>query len=61
MEASTGLEHEEGDGLLHEEADYNGVPLDVRPVLGCRPKFKLENDQTEHCDCAVTIVRALVP
>lgn len=60
-EASTGLENEERDHLLYEEADYDDVPLDVRPVPGCRPKAKLENDEAENGDCAVTIVRALVP
>jgi hypothetical protein len=28
----------------------------MRPVLGRRPKAKLEHDQTEHGDCAVAIV-----
>jgi hypothetical protein len=61
VEACTGLEHEERDRLLHEQADYDGLPLDVRPVPGRRPKAKLEQDQTEYGDCAVTIVRALGP
>jgi hypothetical protein len=61
VKASTRLEHEKCDRLLHEQTDYDGAPLDVRPVLGRRPKAKLEHDQTEHGDYAVTIVRALVP
>ncbi|SRR6266851_696344 len=56
VRVSTGLEHDERDRLLYEQADYDGPPLDMRPVLGRRPKAKLEYHQTEHGDCAVTIV-----
>ena len=61
MEASTRLEHDESNRLLCNEADNDSVPLDTRPVLGRSPKSKLEQDQSEHGDCAVTIVRTLVP
>jgi hypothetical protein len=60
VETSTGFEHEERDRLLHEQANNDGLPLDVRPFLGRRPKAKLEHDQTEHGDRAITVVRALV-
>ncbi len=57
----TGLEHEERNRLLYEQAKHDGAPLDVRPVLGCCPKGKLEHDETKHGDCAVSIVvRTLV-
>jgi hypothetical protein len=52
----TGLEHEECNCLLYEQANYDDAPLDVRPVLGCCPKDKLEHDKTKHRDCAVFIV-----
>jgi hypothetical protein len=61
VETSTSLEHEECDCLLCEQAHYDSTPLDMRPVLGCRPKSELKYDKTEHRDCAITIVRALVP
>jgi hypothetical protein len=44
MEASTGLEHEEGDHLLKEQADYDGGPLDMRPALRRHPEAKLKHD-----------------
>jgi len=47
VEADTGLEYEEGDRLLKEQADYDCAPLDVRTVIGRRPKSKLKHDQTE--------------
>jgi hypothetical protein len=59
VEASTGLEYEEGDRLLKEQADYDCAPLDVRTVPRCRPKSKLKHDQTEDGDCAVTVLRTL--
>ena len=61
VKASARLEHEECDHLLNEQTGDDGAPLDVRPVLGRRPKAKLEHDKTEHGDCAVAIVRALIP
>ena len=61
VEASTGLENEERDHLLYEEANYDGVPLDAGPVPGCDPKAKLEHDEADNGDCAVPIARALVP
>jgi hypothetical protein len=61
VKASACLEHEECDHLLNEQTGNDGAPLDVRPVLGRRPKAKLEHDKTEHGDCAVAIVRALIP
>lgn len=60
-EASTGLENEERDHLLYEEADYDGVPLDAGPVPRRSPKAELENDEANNGDRAVTIARALVP
>ena len=59
MEAGARLEHEEGGCLLHEQADYDDTPLDVRAVLRRRPKAELEHKQAEDGDCAVTIFRAL--
>lgn len=35
------------------------MPLDMRSLPGRRPKPKLENNQTEHGDRAVTIVGTL--
>jgi len=32
VEAGTRLEHEKGNRLLNEQADHDGVPLDMRPV-----------------------------
>ena len=61
VEASTRLEHEKCDRLLHEQADYDGLPLDVGLVPGRRPKAKLKHDQAEYGDCAVTVVGALGP
>ena len=61
VEAGTGLEHEEGDRLLKEQADNDGAPLDVRLALRGRPKAKLKHDQTEDGDCAVAIFRTLDP
>jgi hypothetical protein len=58
-EASTGLEHEKGDRLLKEQSDHDGVPLDMRPVLGGRPKAELKHDQTKDGDCTVTVFRTL--
>jgi hypothetical protein len=55
VEAGTGLEHEEGNHLLKEQADYDCAPLDVRPTLRRHPKAKLKHNQTEDGDCAVTI------
>ncbi len=60
VEAGTGLEYEEGDHLLKEQSDYDGMPLDMRTVLRSRPKPKLKHDQTEDGDYAVTIFRTLV-
>ena len=60
VEAGIGLEHEEGDRLLKEQADYDGAPLDVGPVLRRRPKAKLKHDETEDGDCAVTVRRTLI-
>jgi hypothetical protein len=61
VEARTGLEHEESNHLLCKETDDDNMPLYMRPVLGCCPEPKLEQDQTKHGDCAVTVVRTLVP
>jgi hypothetical protein len=61
VEASTSLEYEESDHLLCQEADDDSMPLDTRPVLGCGPKSKLEQGQTEHGNCAITIARTLIP
>ncbi len=33
VEAGNGLEHEEGNRLLKEQSDHDGVPLNMRPVL----------------------------
>ena len=60
VEAGTGLEHKEGDSLLKEQANYDGAPLDVRPVFRCYPKTELKHDETEDGDCAVAIFRTLV-
>ena len=60
VEAGIGLEHEEGDRLLKEQADHDGTPLDLRPVLRRRPKAKLKHDETEDRDCAITIICTLV-
>ena len=46
VEAGTGLEHEKGNRLLKEQSDYDGVPLDMRPMLGGRSKAELKHDQT---------------
>jgi len=35
------------------------MPLNVRPVLGRRPKTGLKYDKTKHGDCAITIFRAV--
>jgi hypothetical protein len=59
VETGTGLEYEEGDRLLKEQADYDCAPLDVRTVRRRRPKSKLKHDQTENGDCAVTVFRTL--
>ena len=59
-EAGTGLEHEKGDRLLKEQSDHDGVPLDMRPVLGGRPKAELKHDKTKDGDCTVTVFRTLV-
>jgi len=59
VEAGTGLEYEERDRLLKEQADYDRTPLDVRTVLRSCPKSKLKHDQTDDGDCAVTIFRTL--
>jgi len=61
VEASTSFEHEESNRLLCKEADDDSMPLDTRPVLGCSPKSKLEQDQSEHGDCAIAVVCTLVP
>jgi hypothetical protein len=61
VEASTSLEHEESSHLLCKETDDDNMPLYMRPVLGCSLEPKLEQDQTKHGDCAVTVVRTLVP
>ena len=61
VETSTSLEHEERDCLLCKQAHYDSTPLDVRPVLGCCPQSELKYDETEHRDCAITIVCALAP
>ena len=37
VEASTRLEHKKGNRLLKEQSDHDGVPLDIRPVLGGYP------------------------
>jgi len=42
--AGTSLEHEDRDRLLCEEADNDGLPLNVRPVFGRCPKSKLEHE-----------------
>lgn len=42
--AGTSLEHEDRDHLLCEEADNDGLPLNVRPVFGRCPKSKLEHE-----------------
>ena len=42
--AGTCLEHEDRDRLLCEEADDDGLPLNVRPVFGRRPKSKLDHE-----------------
>ena len=60
VEAGTGLEHEKGNRLLNEQADHDGVPLDMGPVLGSCPKAELKHDQTKDGDCTVTIFRTLV-
>ena len=60
VEAGTGLEHEKGNRLLKELSDYDGVPLDMRPVLGGRPKAELKHDQTKDRDCTVIVFRTLV-
>jgi len=61
MEACSRFEHEQSNRLLHEQAGYDGGPLDVRPVLRRRPKAKLEHEQTEYGDRSITITRALYP
>jgi hypothetical protein len=60
VQASTEFEHEKRDRLLHEQPDYDGAPLDVRPMPGRRPEAKLVCNQTKHGDCAVKIARALI-
>jgi hypothetical protein len=60
VEAGTGLEHEKGNCLLKEQPDHDGVPLDMGPVLGGRPKAELKHDQTKDGDCTVTVFRTLV-
>ena len=42
--AGTSLEHEDRNRLLCEEADNDGLPLNVRPVFGRCPKSKLEHE-----------------
>ena len=59
METGTGLEYEEGNCLLKEQADHDCAPLYVRTVLRGCPKSKLKHDQTENGDGAVTIFRTL--
>ncbi len=59
MEASAGFEHEEGDRLLDEQTDDDGAPLDGGPVPRRRPETKLEHDETQDGDRAISIVRAL--
>ena len=60
VKAGTGLKHEKGNRLLNEQADHDCVPLDMRPVLGSRPKAELEHGQTQDGDCTVAIFRTLV-
>ena len=60
VEAGTGLEHKKGNRLLKEQSDHDGAPLDMRPVVGGRPKAELKHDQTKDGDCTVTIFRTLV-
>lgn len=52
----TGLEYEDRNRLLYEQVNYDGALLDVRPVLGRRPKGNLEHNETEHGDRAASIV-----
>ena len=59
VEASTGLEHKKGDRLLKEQSDHDGVPLNMRPVLGGCPEAELKNDQTKDGDRTVTVFRTL--
>lgn len=61
VKAGTGLEHKEGDCLLKEQANYDGAPLDVRPMFRCYPKTKLKHDEPEDGDSAVAIFRTLCP
>ena len=60
VEAGAGLEHEKGYRLLKDQSDHDGVPLDIRPVLGSRPKAELKHDQTKDGDCTVTVFRTLI-
>ena len=59
MEASAGFEHEEGDCLLDEQTDDDSPPLDGGPVPRRRIETKLEHDETQDGDRAISIVRAL--
>jgi hypothetical protein len=61
VEARTGLEHEKCNRLLKEQSDHDGAPLDMRPVLGGRPKAELKQNQTKDGDCTVNVFRTLVP
>ncbi len=60
MEASAGFEHEEGDCLLDEQTDDDGLPSNGGPVPRGHPETKLEHDETQDGDRAIAKIRALM-
>jgi hypothetical protein len=57
--ASSGLEHKEGDDLLHEEPDDDGGPGDGLAVVREDVESGLEDEQSYDGDCTVCIASSL--